>query len=124
MKLIIQIILISILAYLAQFIGLWWMVFLAAGIGGLAIKTKGFTAFLAGFLGIALLWYLQGLFIDMANEAILSTRISQLFNLNSSVLLLVITAVLGGLCGGFGALTGRMLGRLFVKKEERHTVYS
>lgn len=124
MKLLIQIILIVVFAYISQLLGPWWIVFPAAAIGGLTIKTPGFTAFLAGFLGVGLLWFAQALIIDLTNESILSSRVSQLFSLNSSFLLLVVTAVIGGFCGGFGALTGRMLANLFVKKKEGHTVYS
>ena len=55
MKFIIQLILIAVLAYLGQLIGSWWIVFIAAGLGGLLIKTKGAATFFAGFLGVALL---------------------------------------------------------------------
>jgi hypothetical protein len=37
---------------------------------------------------------------------------------------MLITALVGGLCGGFGALTGKLLMDLFKKERERHTVYS
>ena len=124
MKFIIQLVLIALLTFLGQLIGPWWMVFVAAGLGGMLIKTKGVTAFFAGFLGVAILWFAQALFIDMANESILSERVAQLFSLNSSMMLILVTALVGGLCGGFGALTGKLLGDLFKREKERHSVYS
>ena len=124
MKFLIQMIVVAILAYLGQFLGPWWIVFIAAGLAGLLLKNKGVASFFAGFFGVALLWLAQAWWIDMANESILSTRIALLFSLNSSMLLMLITALVGGLCGGFGSLTGKLLAALFVKKRERHTVYS
>ena len=100
MKFLIQLILIAVLAYLGQLIGPWWMVFIAAGLGGVLVKNKGVASFFAGFLGVAILWFLQVLLIDMANESILSARVAQLFSLNSSILLVLVTALVGGICGG------------------------
>ena len=105
MKFLIQIILVAILTYLGQLIGPWWMVFAAAGLAGILVRNKGVSVFFAGFLGVAILWFVQTLLIDRANESILSTRIAELFTLNSPMLLILITALIGGLCGGFGALT-------------------
>ena len=124
MKFLIQLILIAVLAYLGQLLGPWWIVFIAAGLVTALLKSKGGAAFFAGFLGVALLWFLQALAIDMANESILSAKVAQLFSLNSSMLIILVTALVGGICGGFGSLTGSMLGKLFEKKKESHSVYS
>ena len=124
MKFLIQVVLIAILTWLAQLIGPWWVVFIAAALGGMIIKNKGVVSFFAGFLGVALLWYAQALFIDIANESILSSRVAQLFSMNSSMLLILVTSLIGGICGGFGSLTGNQFVKIFEKKKERHTVYS
>lgn len=124
MKFLIQLVLIVFLTYLVQFIGLWWVVFISAGLIGLSVPNKGFSTFLAGFFGVGLLWLVQAYVIDMANESILSSRIAELFTLSSSLQIILITALVGGICGGFGALTGKLLGEAFKKKKERHTVYS
>ena len=48
-------------------------------------------------------------FIDNANNHILSTRVAEIFSLPNSAILILITAIVGGLIGGFGALTGSQL---------------
>lgn len=124
MRFLIQLILIGILAYISQFILPWWTVIIAAGLGGMIIKSKGFTAFGAGFLGVAILWFIQMYFIDSANESLLATKVSAIFTLNSAFLLMIISAIIGGLAGGFGALTGKLFRDLFKKKKEVYSVYT
>lgn len=124
MKTIIQIILIAVLTYIVLLFLPWWCLFFAAGLVGLLVPNNGLATFLAGFFGVALLWFGQTYIIDMANEGILSAKISELFGLSSSILLMLITAMVGGLSGGFGALTGKFLGGLFKKKKESYTVYT
>jgi hypothetical protein len=36
----------------------------------------------------------------------------------------LVTALIGGVSGGFGALTGKVLGDLFKKKKESYSVYT
>jgi hypothetical protein len=63
--------------------------------------------FLAGFIGIFLLWASIALWIDVNNESILSRKVALLFPLGgSSVLLILVTAFVGGLVGGFAAMAG------------------
>lgn len=124
MKFVIQLILVVVLSWIGQFIGPWWVLFIAAGLSSMVVKSSGITSFFAGFFGVAIQWFFQTLFIDMANESILSTRIAQLFSLNSSFLLMLITALIGGFCGGFGALTGNQLVRIFERPKQKHSVYS
>lgn len=124
MKTIIQIILIGILAYLGQFFLPWWSVFIISGVIGLLIPTKGLTTFLAGFIAFALVWFIQVYFIDTANESILSNKVAAIFSLSSPYFLMFVTAAIGGFAGGFGALTGKLLGDLFKKKKERYSIYS
>jgi hypothetical protein len=67
-------------------------------------------AFLSGFLGIFLLWAGLAWWIDMKNEGILSKKIAELLPLGgSSLLLILVTAFIGALVGGFGAMTGSFL---------------
>jgi hypothetical protein len=100
-------ILILILAFLAQLFLPWWTIaplcfVLAAALGG----TSG-RAFGAGFAGIGLGWLLMAGWLNYSSASILSHRVAQLLPLggNGWVLVLV-TAVLGGLVGGVAALAG------------------
>jgi hypothetical protein len=51
----------------------------------------------------------------MQSEGILTERVALLFNLPSPVLLIAITALIGGLVGGIAALSGFFFRQLFSK---------
>jgi hypothetical protein len=64
-------------------------------------------AFLSGFLGLFLLWGLLAWWLDAANNSILSGKIALILPLGgSSVLLILVTALVGALVGGGAALSG------------------
>jgi len=124
MKTIIQIILIGVLAYFGQFFLPWWGLFITAGIGGMMVPNNGFATFLAGFIAIAALWYLQIYLIDAANDSLLGTKIAAIFSLNSPMQLIMVSSLIGGICGGFAALSGKLFANIFKKTKRSHSVYS
>ena len=85
----------------------WWAVAPIAAIAGWAWAQSAAKSLLAGFCGGFLLWLTAALFLDMANEGLLSGRVGKLFMGLSGTGLLLITGLLGGLLGALGALTGR-----------------
>jgi hypothetical protein len=87
----------------------WWWPALAAYGAGFWLAKNGPGAFLAGFAGTGGAWLLLAAFMDWRNRQILSTRVAEVFHLPSPWLLLVLTALIGGLLGGLGALAGRAL---------------
>src|SRR5436190_13561845 len=97
MKFIIQILVIIILGYILELFMPWWSIALAAFSVGFSMKTKA--NFMAGFLGIALLWLLKSLLIDYTASAPLVDRVASIFTL-SKTLLFFVTAIMGGLVGG------------------------
>jgi len=98
--------LILVLSLAAQFFLPWWIVaVIAFGLALWKARSAG-GAFGAGFLGIGLGWLGMSLFIHLRTGAILTNKIAQLFSLPSSTLLLLITALVGGLVGGMAALSG------------------
>ncbi len=121
MKFIVQLILITLFTFLAQYFLPWWTLFFTAGIAGAIIKTKGLPTFLAGFMAIAGLWFIQIYFIDAANESLLSTKVAAIFTLNSAMQLMLISSLIGGICGGFAALTGKLFADIFKKKKRRYS---
>jgi hypothetical protein len=124
MKFLAQLILIALLTFLGQYFLPWWGLFITAGLVGAAINTKGFSTFLAGFIAVAGLWLLQIYFIDAANESLLSTKVAAIFTLSTPIQLILVSSLIGGICGGFAALTGRLFADLFKKKKKHHSVYS
>jgi hypothetical protein len=110
MKLFIAIILTALLSFVAGLYLPWWSITIAAFITVLLIPLRSGKAFLSGFLGVFILWFLLALWIDVKNEHILSKKIAEIFPLGgSSVAIILVTAFIGGLVGGLGALSASFL---------------
>lgn len=106
MKFLIQLISIALLAFILELLLPWWSIALAAFAGGLVFNSK--VNFVAGFLGIGLLWLGYALLVDATSTAPLTERISQVLFINKPLLFLA-TALIGGLTGGFAAMAGGAL---------------
>jgi hypothetical protein len=112
MKLPVAIILTALLSFVCGLYLPWWSIAIAAFISVLLIPLASGRAFLAGFSGVFLLWFLLALWIDVKNQHILSKKIAEIFHLgSSSVAIILVTAFVGALVGGFGALSGSYLRR-------------
>jgi hypothetical protein len=67
-------------------------------------------SFWSGFAAIFVVWAALALLKSIPNENILAGRVVQLFPLpNNWIWLLFVTALVGGLVGGIGALSGILL---------------
>ena len=107
MKFILTLLLTFLLSFIAGLYLPWWSIAIVAFLAALLMQPTIGLGFLAGFLGVFLLWATIAFWIDTANESILSHKIAMLFSLGGSTLLLVlITAFVGGLVGGFAAMAG------------------
>ena len=110
MRLLLSIILVAALSFIAGLYGPWWTIAIVAFLVALLIPQSLGRSFLAGFLGVLILWMIVALIKDMGNDNYLSARVAQLFKLGAASLLLVfITGVIGGLVGGFAAINGASL---------------
>lgn len=98
--------LIAITAWLLGLLLPWWSLAIPCLILGGWLGERSGTAFMYGFLGIGGLWLVQVLFIDIANDGILSSRIAELFSLPHSSLVILLTVIIGGVAGGLCTLTG------------------
>ena len=108
MRFLFQISVIAILAFFLQYLLPWWGVAVSSFVGGLIISSRA--NFSAGFLGIGILWLLGALWTDSVSEVSLAERVAEIFTVTKPVLMAV-TAVIGGLIGGFSALSGSLLNR-------------
>ena len=107
MKFIVALLLTILLGYLCPLFLPWWSFAITSFIIALFIHQKPWKAFLAGFIALLLLWGIDAVVIDNANQHILSTKVAQILPLHGSyIALIVITAVIGGLLSGMAALTG------------------
>ena len=107
MKFVLTTLLTALFSFIAGLYLPWWSISIIAFLSALLIQPRIGLGFLAGFTGVFLLWALLAFWIDSANESILSHKIAQLFPLGgSSLLLILVTAFVGGLVGGFAAMGG------------------
>jgi len=110
MKFLTTLLLIALLSYVAGFYFPDWVVAPTAFLVILLIPLRPLPAFLAGFLGLFLLWGGLALAANAANGGILASRIAVLLQLKGSPYALIfVTALAGALMGGGGALTASFL---------------
>lgn len=109
MKFLLQLFLIIILAHILELFLPWYYIAVAAFLGGYTLKSKA--NFIAGFLAIALLWSLKAWWIDTSSPSDLAQRVANILLVKQTVFLYLLTALIGGLVGGFAALSGALLKR-------------
>lgn len=110
MKFTILLISLMALGYLSQFFFPWWAIVPIAFVGGMTLAKNGPHAFAAGFLSIYILWAAQSLWISMANEGILASKMGILLGGVPGAALPWVSGLVGGILSGLGALAG-FLGR-------------
>ena len=110
MKFVISIILTGLLAFVIDLYLPWWGITIAAFFVAALIHQRPRNSYVSGFLGIFILWFLLVWLIDVKNQSILSKKIALLLPVGGSVfLLMLVTALIGGIIGGLGALSGSYL---------------
>jgi len=106
---ILSILVISAVSAVLQMFLPWWIIALVAFAVGYAIKQNGFAAFVAGFLGIFILWVGYAALLSHGNGNLLAHKVAELLPFQGHVaLLLLATGVVGGLVSGFASLSGRL----------------
>lgn len=109
-KFLVTLLLIALLSFTCGLYLPWWTIGPVAFIVSLLIPQKPLPSFLAGFLALFLLWGGLALQKDLPNESILSAKVASILPLGGSVTaLLLVTALIGALVGGGGALTAAFL---------------
>jgi hypothetical protein len=110
MRFILTILLTAVLGYIAGIFLEWWSIAIVAFLVALLLPQSLGKSFLSGFLGIFLFWGLFSFWISIENNGILAGKIAQLFSLgNAPMLLVLVTAFIGALVGGFAAISGSSL---------------
>lgn len=94
----------------------WWHVMVAGFVSALFFRLDRFAVFLIPFLAILLFWIAYAFWISNANDFILAEKIAVLLPLGgSSMMLLLIIGLIGGLAAGISALLGKQCS-LLVKR--------
>ncbi len=112
MKFTTAILLTALLSYAAglfQFLP-WFSFVVCALIVAVSVHQKAFKAFLSGFIALLLLWGSIAFKIDSDNQHLLATKVASVLPLGGNpYTLIAVTAFVGGLLAGLGALTGSYL---------------
>jgi len=119
MRGLLQIVLIALGSFLlGHFMDNWWLFAVCSFTVSLFFKGRGFTSFGKGFIGVALAWGIYALYINFKNDGVLSDKMFQLFTSTADGgmgwLLILITALIGGVIGGIAALAGNYGRRLII----------
>lgn len=100
---------------LSQFLP-WWSVMLASFISGFSIPLKKTSVFFIPFLSIAIFWMGYAWYLGSNNDFILAKKIAVLLPLNgNSVLLIIITGIVGGIAAGMSGFFAVECRKLFKK---------
>jgi hypothetical protein len=120
MKILIQSLTIAILTAIAEMFLPWWILMVISFLVCFFLYGTRSSSFLSGLLGIGLLWIVVALYINISTSSLLADRVASIFQLPDSVigipgsfLLVIITGLIGGLAGGFSALSGHLLREVF-----------
>ncbi len=123
---ILRILILGIICSALQYFYPWWSMAISAFALGILFGQNGFKNFLTGFLGVGIAWFLYALYLSSANEHLLASRIAQLLqlesletqtNIASTWLLMILTALIGGVVAGFSTMSGGFFRAIFKKKK-------
>lgn len=95
---------------------LWWIFAIGAFVAGWVVPLSSFKTWLAGFLGIFILWLVLCYLPDSKNAGLMSQKMANIIPLGgSSWALILVAALVGGLVAGFASLTGSFVRKRTVK---------
>ena len=118
-KRILQVVITALLSYIMEQRLHSWVIVICASIVSICIPTTHASAFWGGSIAISLLWMAKAAIIDVRTNSILSVKIAPLFGLKSSIALIILTGLIGGILGGLGGMVGHQLYKLlFVMKKD------
>lgn len=112
MRLLLTSLLICAVSAVAEYFLPWWSAAVVAFIFGFLMRLSIGRAFLAGFLGLAVLWLIWALYWDLPNDHLLAGRMAKVFSLPNAGSFIAVTTILGGLIGGLSAWSGGHLRKL------------
>ncbi|MEO6611096.1 MAG: hypothetical protein ABIT05_03150 [Chitinophagaceae bacterium] len=110
MKFLVAVILTALLAFISGLFLPWWGIAITSLLVAILVHQKAGKAFLAGLLGVFLLWGALAFCIDSKNDGVLSKKIASVLPLGgNAILLILVTGLIGGLVAGMAAMSGSFL---------------
>ena len=116
MKLAINFILTIILGVILSLLLPWWAIMIAAFVSGAIVRLKKLATFFVPFFAIATFWFVNAWLLTSSNDFILSTKIGVLLQIGEQpILVLLITALIGGLAAGVAGILGNQTHAILAK---------
>ena len=110
MKFITTLILTALLSFVACLYLPWWSIAIVSFVIAAVIPQHPGKAFIAGFIALFVLWGALSYWISNNNEHLLAHKVSLIiFKMDSPYFLILVTALIGALVAGLGALSGSLL---------------
>lgn len=110
MKFLVAVLLTALIAFIGSLYFPWWSIAIASLLVAALVHQKAGKAFIAGFLGVFILWGGLAWWINMKNEGILAAKIASVLPLGgSTIILILVTGFIGGLVAGFAAMSASYL---------------
>ncbi len=119
MNFILRILITGISTYYISSFFPWWLIIFIPFILGLIFDDNYISHFLSSFIGVSVSWFFLLLGMEYQTEAILSSKIIQILNINSTNSLIIISAVIGGVVSGLSSITALALVNIFRKKKDK-----
>jgi len=107
---------IIVLGYLLTLVGPWYLIVLAGFSGGMLLKSQ-WSALYIGFLAGIVLWAVHIWLVTNASESDLPARMAQIFTLPNETILVVVSALVGGLVTGFASAAGGSLRKIITNSD-------
>jgi hypothetical protein len=110
MKFFVAVILTALLAFISGLFLPWWGIAITSLLVAIIVQQNAGKAFLAGLLGVFILWTVLAFWIDSKNGGVLSKKIAFVLPLGgNAILLILVTGLIGGLVAGMAAMSGSFL---------------
>ena len=109
---------IIILGGLTQLFFDWWIIALVAFLVALYLNQSGLKSWAFGFVGVFVLWSAFATYLNMQNGGLLSAKMAELLAQGkvTGTNLVYLTGFIGGVVGGFSALSGSLARKIVVPK--------
>lgn len=121
MKFTINLIGIALFSFISGRLAWWeWDFVLIAFLLTFIMNDTAARSYAAGFLAMSTIWFFMANVQNAGNTGILSGMVAELFKLSSGTQLLQITALIGGVVGGFSAMTGSLARDVFMPARSRN----
>ena len=88
----------------------WWGFAIGAFLTGIVVPQKEWLSWLSGFAGLFCCWAMLAWYMSSQNNHVMAIKMAQVLPLKgSSFMLVLITALVGAIIGGFASLSGAYL---------------